>query len=1324
MGFSTFTRGALGLVACGVLGLSLAALACGKAAAQGFAPFDLPPQLSLGPQVNFDTQVDRLETPKADPLKANDIAVAPDGRIWIASDHGLLEQAGYGWDLRPVTPALTKELQEKYGDGPAYGEKPKVRVGVRRVDVDPKTGEVWIVDADGRLAVLEKDVWRLVGTQIRDFGVYDGRIWVIPVIDPATPRATDGAILTGTREKYEAFYAWNDQLGEPLSIDVAPDGVAWIATSSGLLVRSHDGKNSRPGVWTIQGTPDCVDRRTGSPAACANSGRRLTDVAVIDAESAWITGTDRDGAVTRLFTNGLRLGAGLTERRGFKALASDDRGHLTALSDAGAPVHLPLVLAMTAKAPEGFALVQNETGRPDRATMRLFGEGAPPVVLPVPAARAGAPIDHAAALNPSNDLTIAFSVMPADGGPGAGTAPQCLVSLASSQRETLSICLDAAQARMTVRVGDGERTVPVTLGGVLRDGKPVARRFVLQTELGEARLFTVDETWRPDATFPSIQVIDTATVKPLTSFTFKTIRTDTSSNLRLTFGGRSATADPFRGYLGPVRVWQRGDLDPGVVFRVHDAGRWATAQSPAPLDLIADAPLAGEGEARLLSPVDVSGFWTTDASRTYDQPQIGSETGSMAYSRGRLEVFRIRGSQPDPAAPYRTGGLDVFRDGEGGVVITRFIQTASNSFAGWRHPQTGRFARGVRPFELTVTPTGIRVSDPNVNEKGTTFERIGEPQSIGPTQELAHPAENFTGYDIHLVSPMQTSGGAGSRGNVFSRTRLDDTGAPVEAPRDRRIPWGVLYVLMDKAKATKSERILETTRELKEDLSASVGVSADMPEVFSFSLSGDFERSVESMVEEEAVLTVGELSHAVYALVLDPARVSLDPTFRSRVEEAAAAPEAARTARIDEVLDSYGTHYTNFVIFGCRARFERKLTAETISKRLEERFGAQTESSGTVSGVTISVEGEFARGSQAAFDKTVSATDTSITIESGTSSFDAEETTCGESTVRGNPIARDLRPLTDLLSPVFFDDPKIYRDLRNAMGLRAVERLRSLGGRVGVSDASVVPDLFVVTLESLSPANLGNDNAVAGNVSVTYTPSGARKPETVTLWPQSGDTVARPSIADGSAVPISKRVFLSVSPQSLDAQLTAELTGVSSREVLGKVTVTLDLAFARARGGFGNQVASISAGCQCVTACPDGYTDEEGACMKTCPADFDTVSGGTCFGSYPRTFYVAWEMDLCKQQNPSLGCRFEGFGIYPNCKAGFRSQPFGWCQPICSEFGLTGWGGSDITCSRPEASRTAQGRSPSNSCPAGATPGVDCARVGIAYTVQKVIYED
>jgi hypothetical protein len=1304
--------------------LSIAGASIGSLAlAQTLPAFDPQPGLSLGETITFDAKADLAGAVAPQGLKANDVAVAPDGTIWIASDHGLLQQAGFGWNVRPLTTPVAGEA----------GGAATVAVGARRIDIDPKTGAVWVVDANGNLAERQEDgVWRLVAQSVRDFGVYDGRLWVIPTVDPARPRATDGAVLTGTRDKFDAFYGWHTHLGEPIAIDVAPDGVAWIATSSALIVRSHDDEN-RPGRWTLQETPDCVDARTGSAAGCAASGRRLSDIAVIDAESAWVAGAGGEGPFVRLFTNGLRLSAGLSDRRSLRALATDGRGHLTGLTDAGVPTTAPLRLSATARTMEQLAAVRNGTERPDRTRMRAFGDGAAPVAVSIPAG--GAPVDHAEALNPSNGLTIAFSVLPAEGGSASGATSQCLLSLRSSLRETFSLCLDAAQTRLTVRIGETEKTVPIALGGLTRGGEAVARRFVLQTQADEARLFTIDETWKPDATFSFIQVIDAATVQSLTTFPFRPVRTDTSPTLRLHIGGRTATTDLFRGHLGPVRIWRTAAIDPAVLFASHDAGRWATPQSPAPLDLVVDAPLAfaeGTGSAagadgvKLLSPADLSGIWFSEAGQgEFDAVAIAASTTSMSFSADRIEVLRIAPARADPANPHRTGGLDVFRDGEGGVVETRFVQTGADAFVGWREPQAGGFSTGFKPFELKVVSRDrLRLTDPN-SGSSTLFQRVGEPASPSAARDrLDQPFENYVGYDILRISPIKTAGGGAERRRIFSAERLGADRASIEPPAGRRVPWGLLYDSMDLGASTNTERVVETSRELQEDLRASVGAGADMPEVFSFSLSADFKESVERMVGEKSVLAIGEVWYAGYGLMLDPARIDLDPGFRALVEDAAnAASKQQRATLIDELLDVYGAHYTNFVVFGCRARFERRISETAISAEIERQIDVEAASSGTVSGVTLSLEGAFGRGTRSAFEKTQTVEDTRITTEAATTSFDAEEVTCGEQTDRGNPIGRDLRPITDVLSPIHFDDPGIYRDLRNAVGLRAIERMRAASGRVPVSDAPVLPELYVVTLESLTPANLGTDNVVEGTVSVTHTPPGGKKPRTAPIWTGAEATAARPSAAEGGSVAIGKRVVLSVDANAMDAKLNARLKGPSSPSALGEVTQDLRLDAARAAGSVAGVVAAISPECRCVTACPDGYLDENGACLKACPAGFDT-RGGTCFGSYPRTFYVAWAMDLCIQQNPSVGCKAEGWGIYPNCRVGHRSMLFGWCQPVCASFGLESWGGTDVTCSRPQAARSLAGRSQSNSCPTGATPAVDCARVAIAYTVEKVTLED
>ncbi|MCU0893215.1 MAG: hypothetical protein MUD06_02660, partial [Rhodospirillales bacterium] len=80
--------------------LSIAGASIGSLAlAQTLPAFDPQPGLSLGETITFDAKADLAGAVAPQGLKANDVAVAPDGTIWIASDHGLLQQAGFGWNV-------------------------------------------------------------------------------------------------------------------------------------------------------------------------------------------------------------------------------------------------------------------------------------------------------------------------------------------------------------------------------------------------------------------------------------------------------------------------------------------------------------------------------------------------------------------------------------------------------------------------------------------------------------------------------------------------------------------------------------------------------------------------------------------------------------------------------------------------------------------------------------------------------------------------------------------------------------------------------------------------------------------------------------------------------------------------------------------------------------------------------------------------------------------------------------------------------------------------------------------------------------------------
>ena len=193
-----------------------------------------------------------------------------------------------------------------------------------------------------------------------------------------------------------------------------------------------------------------------------------------------------------------------------------------------------------------------------------------------------------------------------------------------------------------------------------------------------------------------------------------------------------------------------------------------------------------------------------------------------------------------------------------------------------------------------------------------------------------------------------------------------------------------------------------------------------------------------------------------------------------------------------------------------------------------------------------------------------------------------------------------------------------------------------------------------------------------------------------------------------------------------ELRLTANFSSVQSQEAFPTSVMIVKLDdLARSPGGIlSNVLSALGESCACVTSCPDGYEDEDGICMKACPANdppFDE-RGRTCFGTEFTTFYPAWSKRKCDAAHVSRGgCEWstKGLGYFPLCKEGYFRSGIGTCVPVCEDFGLKS-APLSVTCLRPEAGRTSAPKTEGNSCPAGATPSVDCVRVEAHFTVTRV----
>ena len=204
---------------------------------------------------------------------------------------------------------------------------------------------------------------------------------------------------------------------------------------------------------------------------------------------------------------------------------------------------------------------------------------------------------------------------------------------------------------------------------------------------------------------------------------------------------------------------------------------------------------------------------------------------------------------------------------------------------------------------------------------------------------------------------------------------------------------------------------------------------------FSFSRSVEYSASwgsesareqIESMTRNEFVAQeTGMMRYKKYALVLDAPYIRLSDRFIDAIDD------AARTGDYHRIVERFGTHYPYAMTYGASGRLTQNLTAEGYAE-------AKSSSSETTSKFETVVD--IYQQSTYRTSKSQSGTTVSERNEYGEKVFDAaggngswNETgfAAGETSY---PILADLRPLDELLNPIYFPgEPAIYEKARRGL---------------------------------------------------------------------------------------------------------------------------------------------------------------------------------------------------------------------------------------------------------------------------------------------------
>ncbi len=291
--------------------------------------------------------------------------------------------------------------------------------------------------------------------------------------------------------------------------------------------------------------------------------------------------------------------------------------------------------------------------------------------------------------------------------------------------------------------------------------------------------------------------------------------------------------------------------------------------------------------------------------------------------------------------------------------------------------------------------------------------------------------KNFSGYDLTQVNPMNFQQSAGQKSkNVF--VAPDPLGFAYYPDQGKNVPQGLLLV-PDAMKSSQTQTTADrTATEHVATQSSSLGFNIGVPKVGSFGVNSEVSTEVKNATDKQSQIVYHEEAQTNYALVADMAKVQLDPDFRAQILrllriQSLAGHIPTQADWESNIISIYGTHYANAVTSGLVAR-----SLLLYSKQASTELQSKNEL------IEVSAEAIFAP------DPTGKGKDGKAGIKGAkgsglSSSVEQDLTTQIEQMQQIGlpdqlaPVLMDLRPLSELLSQIFWDDPAVWSGLRNGL---------------------------------------------------------------------------------------------------------------------------------------------------------------------------------------------------------------------------------------------------------------------------------------------------
>ncbi|WDA42837.1 MAC/perforin domain-containing protein [Erythrobacter sp. BLCC-B19] len=342
--------------------------------------------------------------------------------------------------------------------------------------------------------------------------------------------------------------------------------------------------------------------------------------------------------------------------------------------------------------------------------------------------------------------------------------------------------------------------------------------------------------------------------------------------------------------------------------------------------------------------------------------------------------------------------------------------------------------------------------------------------------------------------------------------------------QSKTIPLGLRAEEIRRTEGNQLEAVITNTSSFEKSMSLNFGASGSFKGVNS---AWEYSREESKGADRTDGTTkaFGLARSEVYALLLDKPNMLLSADFKYDILQLAQGRTSAQA-----IIGKYGTHYANAIHYGGIGKAQRSVTTSEFKQWAKESNGFKQ-------------EGGFDGGPAASIKAKGGLTMASGDSRGGSSMFSTESwsasggsgsmTSLGWNVDERNavPVRYDLRPLSELISPIFFGEEWSTAQRAGLLQARAsldAEITRYLQSQPRADERTLGPAVYQLTFHGLQCVNNGDegkaDAYLYGDINVQVI--GQEPGQTVNLFTAQESNPTKISCNGGAEHPINRTVFV------------------------------------------------------------------------------------------------------------------------------------------------------------------------------------------------------